>query len=443
MSAVPPGAAGEVAARVRGIVADVFGLDAADVGLDSGPATIERWDSVNHLSLVLALEGEFGVSFTPDQVDHFDRVASIVAALAPGTPAAAAADDGIAVRRLAPADVDTVVTLIRERDDAPYPREAVRDYLCGLEPERIVGWLALDGDEPAGMTVAYRSTIELDGRPTPVGYWAHLYVRESSRHRLVYPRLVHALMEGAAAEGFEIVYTGMRRLAVSDAHEGLGFAALGTLDVLVKPLKPVALLSRYKGWAGIETLGGTLDTVYRTVASALAGGGGFRVEEVEPGSPALEALLERREREAAATVHRRWTAAEWRGRFATTLEGGSYTLLAAHAGAEPVAGLLMRVAERRAGSGAPIPVGVVMDLFGEAGATGALLQQAEARAGAAGCLAMLWLDGVPALGRSFAQRGYWRSPETYRLIAWPPARLTPRTRELAHWRFPFAEHDAF
>ena len=35
---------------------------------DSSPDTIEQWDSLKHIHLVLALEQEFGVSFSDQQI---------------------------------------------------------------------------------------------------------------------------------------------------------------------------------------------------------------------------------------------------------------------------------------------------------------------------------------------------------------------------------------
>jgi acyl carrier protein len=49
--------------RVRAVMADVFGLDPAGVGRDTSADTVEAWDSLQHLSLVLAVEEEFDLQF--------------------------------------------------------------------------------------------------------------------------------------------------------------------------------------------------------------------------------------------------------------------------------------------------------------------------------------------------------------------------------------------
>lgn len=66
--------------RVRRIAADVFGVPLEQVKAESSPDTIETWDSIQHLNLVLALEQEFGVQFTPEEIEQLLSV-ELVAAL--------------------------------------------------------------------------------------------------------------------------------------------------------------------------------------------------------------------------------------------------------------------------------------------------------------------------------------------------------------------------
>lgn len=67
--------------RVCAIAADVLSLSPRDVGPESSPETIEAWDSVHHLNLVLALEQEFNTQFEPEEIDQMKNVAQIVAIL--------------------------------------------------------------------------------------------------------------------------------------------------------------------------------------------------------------------------------------------------------------------------------------------------------------------------------------------------------------------------
>ena len=53
--------------RVRTIISQVMDVPLDQVGEDASTDTLAAWDSVRHMNLVLALEEEFGVEFTPDQ----------------------------------------------------------------------------------------------------------------------------------------------------------------------------------------------------------------------------------------------------------------------------------------------------------------------------------------------------------------------------------------
>lgn len=55
-------------ARLRRVVADVFGLEPDLVRGHTSIDTVEAWDSLRHLNLVVALEAEFGVAFSPEEI---------------------------------------------------------------------------------------------------------------------------------------------------------------------------------------------------------------------------------------------------------------------------------------------------------------------------------------------------------------------------------------
>lgn len=54
--------------RLRQVFADVLGVDASAVREDASPMTIPAWDSIAHLNLVLAIEGEFSVQFEAEEI---------------------------------------------------------------------------------------------------------------------------------------------------------------------------------------------------------------------------------------------------------------------------------------------------------------------------------------------------------------------------------------
>ena len=64
--------------QVLQISADVFNLAPEELTVDSSPATIETWDSLQHLNLVLALEESFRLEFDPDEMEQMRSVHAIV-----------------------------------------------------------------------------------------------------------------------------------------------------------------------------------------------------------------------------------------------------------------------------------------------------------------------------------------------------------------------------
>ena len=65
--------------KVRGIAADVLQVAPASLTAESSPQTIETWDSVMHLNLVLALEEQFGFQLEPEEVEEMKNIGAIAA----------------------------------------------------------------------------------------------------------------------------------------------------------------------------------------------------------------------------------------------------------------------------------------------------------------------------------------------------------------------------
>ena len=53
--------------KLKNVLADVFKIEAKTIGEDTSVDSVEKWDSLNHLNLVLALEEAFDISFTEEQ----------------------------------------------------------------------------------------------------------------------------------------------------------------------------------------------------------------------------------------------------------------------------------------------------------------------------------------------------------------------------------------
>ena len=56
--------------RVKQVMAMVFGVEVKDIGANAAPGSIDAWDSMRHMNLVLALEEEFNVRFGEDQIEQ-------------------------------------------------------------------------------------------------------------------------------------------------------------------------------------------------------------------------------------------------------------------------------------------------------------------------------------------------------------------------------------
>ena len=65
--------------QVRGIASDIFGVPAGKITAESSPETIENWDSMQHLNLVLAIEEKFGVQLAPEDIEQMKSVGAVAA----------------------------------------------------------------------------------------------------------------------------------------------------------------------------------------------------------------------------------------------------------------------------------------------------------------------------------------------------------------------------
>ena len=54
--------------RIKNVMSAVFELPVNQITDDSSPDTIGSWDSLKHINLVVALEEEFKVEFTDDDI---------------------------------------------------------------------------------------------------------------------------------------------------------------------------------------------------------------------------------------------------------------------------------------------------------------------------------------------------------------------------------------
>jgi acyl carrier protein len=68
--------------RVKRVMAEVFGVNPSEINSGTSLDNISKWDSLGHMNLCLALEDEFGVEFSDQQVVEMRSYDAIVKVLA-------------------------------------------------------------------------------------------------------------------------------------------------------------------------------------------------------------------------------------------------------------------------------------------------------------------------------------------------------------------------
>jgi hypothetical protein len=360
-----------------------------------------------------------------------------------GTPVA---PPKLTVRLTTPADLPLVTTLLSERDGHLLDPAHVSTALYGLDPALLAGWIAVVEGRPAGLTTLYVRDQEWGGRTIRAGYWSHLFVPEEFRRLMIYPQLVLAMMRGIKPLGIDCIFTGTRRPHVAEGHIKLGFARLGELGVLFKPLRPFRLIARYRKLpAALGAAAAPGDALYGAWLAARR----WRPRDVvlrdaDPSGPALDRLASVLNTAAAGRIHQPWTSKTLHQRFAGAIDGHRYHILLAERDSHTVGAAVYRIAERQG-----VSTGIIMELVttpAEDAAAAVLLAETERRLRAAGADTTLSLDGLgPGMRSLLTSAGHRVSSETYTMLVWPKT-LVPAgspAADLSNWRFSFLDHDAF
>jgi len=58
----------KLAERIKKVMSAVFEIPVEQIKDDSSPDIIDSWDSLKHMNMVVALEEEFEVEFTDDEI---------------------------------------------------------------------------------------------------------------------------------------------------------------------------------------------------------------------------------------------------------------------------------------------------------------------------------------------------------------------------------------
>lgn len=64
--------------QIRTLASDLFAIPPSQIDSTSSPETIESWDSVQHLNLVLALEEKFHLQLMPEEIEQMKTIGDVV-----------------------------------------------------------------------------------------------------------------------------------------------------------------------------------------------------------------------------------------------------------------------------------------------------------------------------------------------------------------------------
>jgi len=60
--------------QIRTMASDLFGVPVERITSDSSPQTLEAWDSIQHLNLVLAVEEKFSLQLSPEEIERMTNI---------------------------------------------------------------------------------------------------------------------------------------------------------------------------------------------------------------------------------------------------------------------------------------------------------------------------------------------------------------------------------
>lgn len=68
----------EIDKKIIQIIADTFNIPADKIDIESSNDTIEQWDSMGHLQLVMAVENELKIRFNTSELEGLKSVKKLV-----------------------------------------------------------------------------------------------------------------------------------------------------------------------------------------------------------------------------------------------------------------------------------------------------------------------------------------------------------------------------
>ena len=66
-----------IESELKNVMSAVFGISVDDINNNSSSITVKNWDSLKHMNLIVALEEEFEIEFSDDEIMGMKGYASI------------------------------------------------------------------------------------------------------------------------------------------------------------------------------------------------------------------------------------------------------------------------------------------------------------------------------------------------------------------------------
>ena len=71
--------------RLARIVAAVLDVEAGSLSDEDSPETVESWDSIHHIQLIIAIEAEFGIQFSAEEIGELNSIGRLRRRIEEGT----------------------------------------------------------------------------------------------------------------------------------------------------------------------------------------------------------------------------------------------------------------------------------------------------------------------------------------------------------------------
>jgi acyl carrier protein len=67
--------------KIKEILATILEIDQSEVNNETSPDTVSNWDSLRHMKLVFAIEEEYEIEFSDDQIIQLIDVGKIISCI--------------------------------------------------------------------------------------------------------------------------------------------------------------------------------------------------------------------------------------------------------------------------------------------------------------------------------------------------------------------------